>query len=334
MRAAVFPSGLPRRLLLTRRDVLSAGLAALAAPALARAAGPVAVLAGAAFGTGWRVTLPAGRHVDVHRGAIEALLASLDAALSPWRPDSAVSRFNAAAAGGRPVPQSTLRVTRAALDIARASAGCFDPTVGPLVARWGFGPIAGDAAARWTGVRVDGGHLVKEDDGLTLDLCGIGKGHALDRMAELLVERGEADFLVDLGGELLARGRHPSGRNWTVAVEDPRADRPDGMAAAVLRLNGEAVATSGTRRQGYDLGGRRISHIIDPRRRAPRQGRLEQVSVVAADAMTADGWATALMAAGATEGPALARRAGINALFVLADEPAPVMTGSFAARLV
>lgn len=318
---------------LTRRGLLAAGLAALAAPALARGAPAVAVLKGDAFATGWRVTLPAGRDPEIHRAALAAVLAEVDAVMSPWRADSAISAFNAAPAGARAVPPALAALTSTALAVARTSRGWFDPTVGPLVGRWGFGPIAGDPTPRWEGLAAGPDEIAKDRDGLTFDPCGIAKGHALDRLVALLQQRGERAFLIDLGGELAARGVHPSGRAWKVAVEDARPGQPPGAAAAVIALDGEAVASSGIRRQGYDLGDRRVSHIIDPRRRAPCEGGLEQVSVLAADATAADGWATALMAAGATEGPALARGAGLDALFVFSDAR-QVMTGRFARRIV
>ena len=322
-------------LMLSRRRLLALGgscMAALSAPGLLRAAAPVETLDGRAFATGWRVTLPAGSGAGALRAPIEALLAGIDAQMSPWRGDSDVSRFNAGPAGRRAVPAETARVAAAALGIAEASAGHFDPSVGPLVARWGFGPIAGDARPGWRGIAVEGDALVKDRDGLTLDLCGIAKGRALDRMAALLAEAGHGDFLIDLGGELLARGRHPSGRTWRVGVEDPRPDRA--APAAVLRLRDGAVATSGSRWNGYTLGGRRYSHIIDPQTGAPVAGSLGSVSVLAADAMTADAWATALMAAGAAA-PDLARRSEVAALFQYASEDGlrRLSTGGFGLHL-
>ncbi len=205
--------------------------------------------------------------------------------------------------------------------------------MGPLVARWGFGPIHGAEGADWRALSLDGDAIAKPTDGLTLDLCGIAKGRALDRVAALLADRGEADFVADLGGELSARGRHPSGRSWRVAVEDPRQG-PEGVVE-IVRLDGEAVATSGTRAQSYTLGARRYSHIVDPRAGAPADSALASVSVIAADAASADGWATALAAAGPVAGPDLARRAGLDALFLTADGSglARAMTGRFADRI-
>jgi len=308
----------------SRRDVLALAAGTLAcaalparaqAPALLRGARATQSLEGAAFGTTWRITLPADARTEGLHRRIADRLAGIDRLMSPWRADSEISRFNAAPAGAHPVSAETARVADAALGVADSSGGAFDPSVGPLVARWGFGPIAGQAGS-WRGLSAGERTVSKEADGLTLDLCGIAKGWALDRMADLIEEAGHANVLADLGGELLARGRHPSGRPWQVGVEDPQADAIG--LRGVLALDRAAVATSGWRFNGYVLGERRYSHIIDPVSHAPVAGRLAAVSVVAATAMEADAWATALMASGAA-GPDRARAQGLPALFLFAE---------------
>ncbi|MDO5647084.1 FAD:protein FMN transferase [Paracoccus sp. (in: a-proteobacteria)] len=293
---------------LTRRHVIALTGAAVLAPAVLRAAPATQALTGAAFGTEWRLVL--GRADDRLRAPIAAELSVIDAQMSPWRGDSVIGRINRGGAGGHAVPDQTAGVIAAALRLAGDSGGAFDPSIGPLVAQWGFGPITGRAGLE--GLTAHGDHVTKARADQTIDLCGIAKGHALDRIADLLIARGHADFLLDMGGEVTAHGAHPSGRAWQVGVEHPR----DGMAE-VLTLNGLTVATSGDRVNGFNLGGRRVSHIIDPRSGQPTAG-VAQVSVVAQDGMTADGWATALMAAGA-QGPELAAARGLDALFINAD---------------
>lgn len=316
---------------LTRRGFLTSAAATLALPAVARGAAPVTRFDGTAFATGWQITLAGGAGKDAARmlAAIRAHLAAVDREMSPWRGDSDVTRFNRAGTGPCPLPAALRHVAGAALDIAEASRGAFDPTVGPLVARWGFGPIDGEAGPGWEGLGRDAGGLVKAEAGLTLDLCGIAKGHALDGIAAILEAAGHDAFLADLGGEVFARGLHPEGRPWQVGVEDPRVDA--GGMAEVLALSDMAVATSGDRENGYWLGARRYSHIIDPATEEPVAGRIASVSVIAGDAMTADGWATALMAAGGEAGPALARARGLSALFLMRDGGGlgRVTTGAF-----
>lgn len=320
-----------------RRRLLASGAAALLAgkaPALAGNAGPLAKVSGLAFGTAWSISLPAQANIAGLRERLEALFREIDLAFSPWRADSAIGRFNRGDADEISVSAEIVEVTDAALLIAGASGGRFDPTVGPLVARWGFGPIHdGDTPSEgWRGFRAGNGFIARSRLGLTLDLCGIAKGHALDRATALLLDAGHDDFLIDLGGELAARGRHPSGRRWQVGIEDPLPDSTD--LAGMLRLDGMAVATSGDRANGYDLGPRRYSHIIDPATREPVTSQLASVSVLMPQGREADGWATALMAAG-DSGPQLARSQDITALFLFRDGNAlrSVATGTFERHL-
>lgn len=306
---------------LHRRGFLAFGGAfclAVVAPSVARGASALASLSGSAFGTRWSISLPAGPYFAGVPERLDALLRQLDFAFSPWRTDSVIARFNTSTARDMAVTEEIVDVTRSALDICRASDGAFDPTVGPLVARWGFGPIHSDASPcrSWLGLSADNGHIAKAHGDLTLDLCGIAKGHALDRMVAVLLDAGYEHFLIDFGGELAARGLHPSGRAWHVGIEHPFPGRDD--IAGVIRLDNRAVATSGDRANGYDIGRRRYSHIIDPGTREPVDSMLASVSVLSANALEADGWATALMAAGET-GPDLARRQDLSALFLFRD---------------
>ena len=306
----------------TRRRFLAMSAAAMTLapaarakpPALLRGAPAVRRLDGHAFGSTWRVTLPDLSGADALRPALDALLTDIDRQMSPWRADSEITAFNRSSAA-KVFSAETALVVAAALEIAQSSDGWFDPTVGPLVHRLGFGPIEG-AGGDWTGLQIEDGRLSKDDPGLTMDPCGIAKGRALDLMRNALVAAGHEHFVIDLGGELAARGHHPSGRAWQVAIEDPRPEAAGG--AAVMRLDNRAVATSGSRAQSFDLGGRRYSHIIDPHRALPAFGSLASVSVLSDSGMIADGWATALMAAG-DFGPELARRGGIAALFIFAE---------------
>ncbi|SIT05119.1 thiamine biosynthesis lipoprotein [Roseivivax lentus] len=311
----------------TRRGALGLLGASLALPAAAFAGPPVEVVSGAAFGSSWRaVAAPALRSADL-RPLFEALFAEIDAALSPWRPESAISRFNAAEAGEPNADPALIEVTRAAMRLARLSDGAFDPTVGPLVAQWGFGPIRGGGVPGWRDISVGASGVGKTRGDLTLDLCGIAKGWALDRVAQHARALGRTDLLLELGGEFIALGRHPDGRDWHLAVEPPV---PGGPIPARLRVpDGHAVATSGTRAQGYVVDGRLYSHLIDPKTQSPVDGALRSVTVAAEDAMSADGWATALFAAGDVAGPELAASRGIAALFLFEESGGPgrVTTG-------
>ena len=298
----------------SRRTALGILGAALVLPRTAFGA-ELTTLTGRAFGTTWRLVAPTRSTLETVRNAIESLFVGVDQTFSPWRSDSVISRFNTLPAD-LPVQDKDLAfVTLAALNIARLSHGAFDPTVGPLVARWGFGPIHKGGAPDWHGLRAGLDTVRKTRDDLTLDLCGIAKGWALDMAATRVQAAGIESFLFELGGEVLARGLHPDGRAWRVAVDTP--DSFTGARPAIRLPPGAAVATSGQWVQGYQLADRLYGHIIDPTTAQPVAGALRSVTVVAGNAMSADGWATALCAAGSEAGPDLARSQGLAALFLI-----------------
>ncbi len=309
---------------ITRRHALGLIAGASILPHVAQAAGMEAI-SGQAFGTSWQLVaspeadfgLSSKRSSEAVGTEINTLFAKIDRQFSPYRGDSLISQFNATHDGAFLQDKDFELVTQKALHIAKQSEGFFDPTVGPLVARWGFGPITTGDTPDWRGITAGPKGIGKTSGALTLDLCGIAKGWALDEASRKLHPLGLEDFLFDLGGELVAFGTHPSGRDWRVAIESAAADRP---SPAALRLpSGMAVATSGITAQSYKLRAMTYGHIIDPRRGAPVQGRLRSVSVISEDAATADGWATALFAAGDKFGPEMAQAMELAAVFVFAD---------------
>lgn len=232
------------------------------------------------------------------------------------------------------MPPSLCAVVDASLRIARLSGGAFDPAVGPLVGRFGFGPIHQSPAGSYRDVAVRSDAISKSEPGLCLDLCGIAKGHALDQTVAGMHRLSVANFLIELGGEVFAHGHHPHGRAWHTAIEQPLPG-PTAIQR-VIRLDTLALATSADSANFYEQAGRRYSHIIDPATGQPVDNGLASVSVIAANAMTADGLATALMVMGPQRGPVMARREQIGALFIERKnaELHETMTGRFAARIV
>jgi len=304
---------------LTRRHFLALSAATLTVRP-SHAAG-LQTLGGEAFGSYWRGMfahdLPAG---DVS-GLIGQVVTQVDSQMSPYMPGSELSVFNRT--GHAQVSEGVAGTTRAALQIASDTGGAFDPTVGPLVARYGFGPIRGaEEQAGWQALALSGNRLTREAEGVTLDLCGIAKGHALDRMADALEAAGAGGFVLELGGEVTARGQHPEGRPWQVGLEDGA-----GGLAGVARLQGLAVATSGLWDQSYTVGQGRYGHIIDPETGAPAGGSLASVSVFHERATIADGLATALFVMGTDRALAHARETGLAAVLV-AQGGAVFVTGA------
>lgn len=322
-------------MILTRRNMIIGSAALSLLPAGPLWAGPeTQAISGAAFGSTWRLVLASGADANRARRAVETTVALVDATMSPWRADSEVALFNASqSTGWQAMSAATLAVTREALDIARLTGGAFDPTVGPLVARYGFGPITG-APAQVEALEQGANALRKTNPGLTLDLCGIAKGHALDQAAAALKGAGITDALLEMGGEVLALGTHPSGRAWQVAIEQPGAQ---GFAVhRIIAPRGLALATSGHAPQGYNGPRASTSHLINPATKRPAAGPLAAVSVLAASGQRADALATALTVLGPEHGPALARRLGIAALFLTrrADGLDETMTAAFADHII
>lgn len=307
---------------------------------------------GLAMGTSWTVKIAAprdGLDRDALATGVADRIEAIEQAMSTYRPDSALSRFNDQhGTDWFQVPGELCDVVASAIAISHFSGGAFDATVGPLVDLWGFGPAVTpdepplpemiDAARAGSGYEkldVDCAQpaLRKSVPELRVDLSAIAKGYAVDAAAAVLDEHSVAEYLVEIGGEVRARGRNGAGRPWSIGIEMP--DRASRHVSRVIELDDVSLATSGDYRNFYEHDGRYYSHTIDPRTGAPVFHDLAAVSVVHAATMEADAWATALLVLGPVDGPALARELGLTALFQRRtdDGVAEEMTGDFEALL-
>jgi thiamine biosynthesis lipoprotein len=302
------------------------------------------VFDGCTMGTTWRVLVhgaPALDRAAVAAG-IQARLEEVVAQMSTWEPASDLSVFNRAPAGTSCVlPAAFAEVLACALAVASASGGAFDPTVGPIVDAWGFGPqgrpgMAGrggldDARARcgWRRIDFDAAtRRLRQPGGAALDLSAIAKGYGVDRVAAWLDARGLTSHLVEVGGELKGSGVKPDGTPWWVALEHPQESaepapmtapkHPQGheRPALTVALNGLAVATSGDYQRWFAHDGQRYAHTVDPATGAPVQNGVAAASVFHADCMTADAWSTALTVLGADAGIDCADRHGLAARLI------------------
>jgi thiamine biosynthesis lipoprotein len=279
------------------------------------------------MGTGWSAQVVAAPRTLA--AALRATLAAMVAAMSQWEPASALSAFNRSPVGEwQEIPDTLAIVLSAALAIGVASDGAFDPAAGALTDLWGFGPpgprrrAPDDDAIVLTLARSGADAIelairsARRVRDVQLDLSGIGKGHAVDALAATCRAQGCDDFLVEIGGEFVGSGVQPSGQPWWVDLE-----APPGIAVPSLRVaaHGVAIATSGNYRRYLEADGRRLSHTIDPRTGRSIANGVASVSVIAADCMTADGWATALSVLGADDGMAVVERDGLAARMVMDD---------------
>ncbi|MCK0097353.1 FAD:protein FMN transferase [Yoonia sp. F2084L] len=319
-------------MVLNRRDmILGLTAAGLILPNVANAA--TQVLGGHAFGSTWRVVADNGTDPALIRSTVQAVIDQTDREMSPYQAASALTRFNTRdTLAPQNMPQALCDVTAKALAIATLTGGAFDPTVGPMVARHGFGPIKGRLGT-FADIAVRGDRIQKASPNLTLDLCGIAKGYALDQIVSQLSGIGLTAALIEVGGEVMTIGHHPDGRTWQVVIADPVAQ--DFRALDVIDPQGYALATSGHAANGVS-GPIGTSHIINPRHMRPATTTLASVSVLANTALEADAFATALCAAGPEDGVVLAQQIGIAALFVTdgINTPERVITGTFAQHLL
>jgi thiamine biosynthesis lipoprotein len=276
---------------------------------------------GETMGTRWQVraVLPPTVTSVQAQAAVAVRLDGIVAEMSHWSPSSLLSRFNRAPAGSwTTLPPDFAHVIAQGLRIAAISEGAFDPTIGRLVNLWGYGPVptvgrprgaelaAARAAAGWQRLRYSpGDRRLRQPGGLSLDLSGIAKGFGVDAVADTLAGLGIAHALVEIGGEYVGRGMRPDGEPWWVDLETP-----PGLALAPLRVaaHGLAIATSGDYRRGR--------HTIDPRTGRSTENAIVSVSVIAATALAADAWATAMTVLGVEAGMALASRETIAARIV------------------
>jgi NosR/NirI family nitrous oxide reductase transcriptional regulator len=286
--------------------------------------GPDTVLQGAAFGTTWSVKLrELSTETNTLQQSIAAELERIESSLSHWRSNSATAQFNRAQTiHAVEMPAELVRLVAQTLEISRATDGAFDITVGPLVQAWGFGPgnappiaPAKEEIARlrsftgWQKLHADtnANTLQKNHPQLQIDLGAILQGYAADRVAELLSTAGIGEFLINIGGELQARGK------WRIAIENPA--QPE-QPIRVLFLENASLATSGTYRASKGDGERRWSHIIDPQTGKPIEHDIQLVSLLHPSCAMSDAWATALLVSGQIRGDEIAKQNRLSVLIV------------------
>ena len=291
----------------------------------------VSELTGKTMGTTWSVKIAHPENAPVSgaaQGQIEALLAEVNNQMSTWQKDSEISLFNGQAAPYTvDVSPPFARITQAALRISEQSGGKFDPTIGPVVNLWGFGPpktedrLPTDAeieAARsqvgWEAIQVQGTALTKRAD-RRLDLSAIAKGHGVDVIADHLASMGYPNHLVEIGGEMRAAGNKGEQGAWRVAIEKPVEN--DRVVQQVIEVSGVGIATSGDYRNYREIAGQKFHHAMDPDTGRPVEHDLGSVTVLHPSAAMADGWATTLLVMGAQAGMQLAESQDLAAYFIL-----------------
>lgn len=294
----------------------------------------VQILQGQTMGTYWQVTLASevsqAQKETLQRG-IEAILQAVNQEMSTYIDDASIMQFNRLPAHQEfALSPELYTLIQRALEISQQSDGAYDITVGPLVELWGFGKKnvqshpekdAISATLKRVGadkIRLKNGTISKTQDGVWLDLSSIAKGYGVDCLANYLKKQGYPHYLVDIGGEMRISG-NKFGLAWKVGIEVP--DELSQEVASVLTIKDKelAVATSGNYRNYADYAGKRVVHTIDPKTGYSKTSSLLSATVLAKDAMTADGYATALMALGDEKAFAFASAHHLAVLLIFSD---------------
>ncbi|AOY56896.1 FAD:protein FMN transferase [Desulfococcus multivorans] len=276
---------------------------------------------GKTMGTAFHITMVTKDDTRRVEERINKRLVEINNSMSTYDPESEISRFNRMTEVGRPFPISAdfLEVMTAAAQLYELTGGAWDGTVNPLVNLWGFGsrrvaprvpdPEEIDALLPKLGFRhieiTKDGALIKHHRAVTIDLASIAKGYGVDQVAAVISDAGIRHFLVEIGGEIFARGRRADGKPWRIGINTPKPMSGATEVYKVVAISDRAFATSGDYRNFFEEGGRRYSHVLDPRTGRAVENGVASVTVIAPTCTFADGLATALMVMGPEKGLAL-----------------------------
>jgi thiamine biosynthesis lipoprotein len=309
--------------------------------------GQITTLDGNTWGTTYHITYVSagGAERDVER-AVEEVLTGINQSLSIYIDTSVISRLNASVisrlnasedpSAWQPIDSHFETVFRRARTVYEDTGGAFNPAVGPLVNVWGFGPDGPQTPPDDNTIRrllklvsMDVFEVRSSPPGVRkqltdarLDLNAIAEGYAADAVGVVLEQRGVTNYLVELGGEVRARGKRPDRSGWRVGIEKPIASDPSRRELqAVVELHDSGLSTSGNYRKRRIQNGKTAAHILNPKTGYPELSSLLSVTVLADDAMTADAYATAFVVMGMDQSLRfLESHDRLHAYFIVKDE--------------
>lgn len=262
---------------------------------------------------------------------IDKILVHVNALMSTYIPTSEISRLNQSKKDiWFPIHKDFFHVLSFSMDVAKKTQGSFDPTLGPLVNLWGFGPDGKRkvpskdelentmSVVGHDKIELDQKNMAvkKSLDKVYVDLSASAKGYGVDAVSDYLLAKGIHNFMVEIGGEIRTSGQ-TKGRSWRIAIEAPHPDIVHESYQKVLPISNKALATSGDYRNFFVEGGKKYSHTIDFKTGKPARHTLASVSVVdESSCMKADAWATAFMAMGPVKAFELAEKLQVAAYFI------------------
>ncbi|TAH19508.1 MAG: FAD:protein FMN transferase [Cytophagales bacterium] len=291
---------------------------------------------GETMGTTYNIKYLDSQERNFKRG-IDSILVLFNQCLSTYIPDSEISEFNNKVDSIKFKLPFFYPVLKRSQEVYEASGGAFDPTVMSLVKAWGFGPNKKDQIERpkmdsllsfvgFNYLLFDQEGLRKAKKNVQIDFNAIAQGYGVDVIGDFLEEKGITDFMIEIGGEVLCKGKNEQGNVWTIGIANPQFEEKGGAEVqAIVKMDNKALATSGNYRKFYMKDGKKYAHTIDPKTGYPVLHSLLSATVFAQDAMSADAFATAMMVLGKEKAIALAKKEKLE-IFLVYDEGGKIQT--------
>jgi thiamine biosynthesis lipoprotein len=291
-----------------------------------------ALLVGNTMGTTYSVKIVGEvKEIENLQIQLDEELQNINDLMSTYIVDSELSKFNQSPMNTSfPLSRENFEVFSIAKEIHAASGGQFDVTIGPLVNLWGFGPdfkeliVPADKDILLAKSKVGmqflkmSANAVSKTEAVYVDLSAIAKGYGVDVIADLLDAKGYENYLVEIGGELRAKGLNDRGKYWRVAIEKP--DVMQRTPYKAIELRNSAMATSGDYRNYFEVDGVRFSHTISPISGRPITHNVASVTVIEPSTAKADGYATAINVMGVDEGIKMSDELGLAVLIIIKTE--------------
>ncbi len=265
-------------------------------------------IAGTAQGTTYHITYLAGVESN-YRESIDSIFSSIDQSLSTYVPGSIISRINKNDSTVLADEYFT-EVFNKSMEVSATTNGLFDITVAPIINAYGFGFTKKERVTAslidsllpfigYKKVTLVDKKIQKESPKIMLDFNAIAQGYTVDVLAKFLESKAVSNYMVEVGGELRAKGKNLGDSIWTVGIEQPIEDPTNGTSLNIkIKLKDKALATSGNYKKFYVEDGKKYSHIINPFTGYPAKNNLLSATVIADDCMTADAYATSFMVMG------------------------------------
>lgn len=270
---------------------------------------------------------------------IDTELQKFNLSMNPFNPNSIIAKVNRNE--DVEVDDWFITVFNKAMEISEKTDGFFDVTVAPLINLWGFGFDSFDNTGSisqqtidslksfvgYKKIRLENRKIIKDDPRIKLNFSAIAKGYASDVIAAILEREGVENYMVEIGGEIMAKGKNPNGGCWQIQVNKP-IDEPTGILNVLenvgILCGKKGMATSGNYRNFYIKHGKKYAHTINPKTGYPSEENILSATIIAPDCMTADAYATAFMAMGAEAACKMAKnRPEIEYYLLCVDEKEP-----------